>query len=77
MEKLVGKVTVIFISEGDKDFVVPEDRVIHEISEKYRGVSMPGAMDILQREKGLQKEHITKNGEKSFILDEKIKKGER
>jgi len=41
------------------------------------GFCLPRVMAIIEREKGLNKERITKNGEKSFILDGKTKKGER
>ncbi|MEA3313508.1 MAG: FAD-binding oxidoreductase [Caldisericota bacterium] len=40
MEKLAGKVAVIFISEGDEDFVFLEDRVIKKKAEEYNGISI-------------------------------------
>ncbi len=39
MEKFVGKVAVVFISEGDRDFAELENKVIHRIAEKYNATS--------------------------------------
>jgi len=41
------------------------------------GFCLPRVMAIIEQEKGLNKERITKNGEKSFILNEKTKRGEK
>lgn len=41
------------------------------------GFCLPRVMDIIEQEKKLNREYITKNGGKSFILNGKTKKGEK